>query len=53
MENQDYQHKRIGKTIRNKPVQQKGGFFLETLAASILGNTLPGRRLIMVKEQIE
>ena len=41
--------KRIKETIKNEAKEQKGGFLpmlLETLAASILGNSLAGKEVI-------
>ena len=49
--------KRIRETIKNQAKEQKEGFLpmsLGTLAASILGNALAGKRLIrQVKAQLE
>ena len=47
--------KRISETIKNEAKEQKGGFLptlLGTLAASKLGNALPGRGVIRAGEEI-
>ena len=46
LENSNILIRGVTKTIKNETKEQKGGFLLGTLRASLLGNLLTGKRIL-------